>query len=347
MSDLDDLREAFKVHVDTQLQSFKDRELDVTKRHADLHAQRDELEKQCRELEEQKAALASELAERSDLEVSDDDIVELNVQGELMTTMRGTLRQVPLSRLAVMFSGRWEEKLSKDAQGRYFLDYQPTCFRKILEYLVAKQLAGEDHIPLVEIDPDLAASFEVLVHYLGLTDAFYGGPRFCRLLKSATVHLSDDALVARNDNVGEGYVLGDHAYKNELAEFTLAIETLDPEFARMFIGVMADGHSFKSDNSFRGNPGAFGWAGVGQVWVAGKSEQGLGEYPMEILRQGLELTLTLDCRSRRNVLCLRAEGDEKEYRISGLPEGKTWRIHVNMVGEGDQVRLVNVKKLVK
>ena len=60
-------------------------------------------------------------------------------------------------------------------------------------------------------------------------------------------------------------VSGEYPYKDELVEFTLLIERLDREFARMFIGVMADGHTFNSDNSFQGNAGAFGWAGVGQV----------------------------------------------------------------------------------
>ena len=63
---------------------------------------------------------------------------------------------------------------------------------------------------------------------------------------------------------------GEYAYKNELVEFTLAIEKIDREFARMFIGVLADGYPFSSDNSFKGNAGAFGWAGVGQVGQLGR-----------------------------------------------------------------------------
>ena len=55
----------------------------------------------------------------------------------------GSALQVPESRLAIMFGGKWEDKMVKDSQGRYFLDYVPSCFRKILECLVTKQLAGE------------------------------------------------------------------------------------------------------------------------------------------------------------------------------------------------------------
>ena len=55
----------------------------------------------------------------------------------------------------------------------------------------------------------MTASFEILVRHLGLEEAFFGGPKFSRTMKGATVRLSEDALVARNDAVGEGYVVGE------------------------------------------------------------------------------------------------------------------------------------------
>ena len=67
---------------------------------------------------------------------------------------------------------------------------------------------------------------------------------------------------------------------------------------------------------------------------------------MEFLCEGLELVVTLDCRRGRNTLALRTEANGPEYHINGLPEGQRWRFHVNMVGEGDQVRLVNVRTII-
>lgn len=34
-----------------------------------------------------------------------------------------------------MFSGRWEQNVDQDADGRIFLDFDPYCFQQILSYL--------------------------------------------------------------------------------------------------------------------------------------------------------------------------------------------------------------------
>lgn len=70
----------------------------------------------------------------SQLEVVDtSDIIELNVGGELITTTRGTLTSTQGSMLAAMFSGRWEDQLTLDKDGRVFLDLSPYAIRKIIE----------------------------------------------------------------------------------------------------------------------------------------------------------------------------------------------------------------------
>ena len=42
-----------------------------------------------------------------------------------------------------MFSGRWEDRLERDSEGRVFLDYNPYCFGKILDYLWAMQVGDK------------------------------------------------------------------------------------------------------------------------------------------------------------------------------------------------------------
>ncbi|CAD7703281.1 unnamed protein product [Ostreobium quekettii] len=345
MSDYEALRTTFLSQVDRQLESFKERDKDLHQQREELRDRSEEVDREQQRLQQEREGLEREKAQMQKVQVQDDDVVELNVQGEVMCTLRGTLTQIPDSKLAYMFNGRWEDKMRKDSQGRYFLNYMPSCFRKILDHLTTRELTGDHPLPTPTVDADMAASYEILVHHLGLNVAFFGGFKFSRTLKSTSVRLSPDALMARNDSAGEGYVLGEHGYKNKVVEFTLLIEKLDAEFARMFIGVLAEGHPLNSDNSFRGNPGAFGWAGAGQVWVAGKRQQGLGDYPKALLCEGLALMVTLDCRDGHNVMSLRSEAKGTEYQIAGLPEGQCWRIHVNMVGEGDQVRFVNVRTL--
>ena len=73
-------------------------------------------------------------------------MVELNVGGEFYTTTLGTLRKIPGSKLAEMFSS--SAKACTDAEGRFFIDRPGTYFGPILEYLRSGQLPRQ-HIPEV------------------------------------------------------------------------------------------------------------------------------------------------------------------------------------------------------
>ncbi|KAK6636627.1 hypothetical protein RUM43_010289 [Polyplax serrata] len=61
-------------------------------------------------------------------------VVELNVGGVFYTTSLTTLRKVPNSLLAGMFSGRTDPP-PKDVKGKYFLDRDGVLFRYVLDYL--------------------------------------------------------------------------------------------------------------------------------------------------------------------------------------------------------------------
>jgi hypothetical protein len=95
-------------------------------------------------VERQRDALA---AERAALEAeralmagaaTDSDLVQLNVGGALCCTQRRTLACASGSLLAAMFSGRWEQSLVRDADGRAFLDDDPEEFRALLGALRAR-----------------------------------------------------------------------------------------------------------------------------------------------------------------------------------------------------------------
>ncbi|XP_012599984.1 BTB/POZ domain-containing protein KCTD14 isoform X1 [Microcebus murinus] len=73
-------------------------------------------------------------------------VVELNVGGEFYTTTLGTLRKLPGSKLAEMFSS--SAKACTDAEGRFFIDRPGTYFRPILDYLRSGQVPRQ-HIPEV------------------------------------------------------------------------------------------------------------------------------------------------------------------------------------------------------
>eukprot|EP00904_Undaria_pinnatifida_P000590 jgi/Undpi1/10531/HiC_scaffold_29.g12981.m1 len=73
-----------------------------------------------------------------------DPVVELNVRGTRMTTLRSTLQVCPRSALATMFN---EERCpatdkDKDGQGGRLIDCSPTCFSKILDVLRMRKRAS-------------------------------------------------------------------------------------------------------------------------------------------------------------------------------------------------------------
>ena len=71
------------------------------------------------------------------------DNIHLNVGGTEMYVLRDTLTQIKGSRLEVLFSGRWEDKLLRDEKGRVFMDLDARYFKKIVEYLHLLKADGE------------------------------------------------------------------------------------------------------------------------------------------------------------------------------------------------------------
>jgi len=66
-----------------------------------------------------------------------DDVIELNIGGQKMTTLRSTLTVVPNSKLAQMFKKENAKNLRIDKQGAAFFDYNPIHFTYLLDQLRA------------------------------------------------------------------------------------------------------------------------------------------------------------------------------------------------------------------
>lgn len=66
-----------------------------------------------------------------------EEVVELNVGGQRITTLRSTLTAVPNSKLALMFTkgAREERTVSTDSQGAFVFDYNPDHFSYLLDQL--------------------------------------------------------------------------------------------------------------------------------------------------------------------------------------------------------------------
>ncbi len=79
--------------------------------------------------------------------------------------------QAQPSVLAAKFSGRWEGEHDMDEQGCIFVEYDPYCFGKILDFLRSKAIEHPDHPaarPVIAAEHE--AQFNQLVSYLGLED---------------------------------------------------------------------------------------------------------------------------------------------------------------------------------
>jgi hypothetical protein len=102
------------------------------------------LKERVQELDRKKHKIAQA---NGNLDVSDDDLIEMNAGGKIIVTKRSTLTQIQGSRMAALFSGRWDKKLMRDGHGRIFLDVDPICFQAIVDYLNEMNISSKDSPP--------------------------------------------------------------------------------------------------------------------------------------------------------------------------------------------------------
>ncbi|CAF1461929.1 unnamed protein product [Adineta steineri] len=111
----------------------------------------------------------------------EDDVIELNVGGQRITTSRSTLTAVPKSKLALIFmKNNTNAHKSRDNQGVIFFDYNPDQFNYLLDQLRAikrkPQIAVYDIlIEAPKIDTRL--NFSLMLSDLGLGPEQFLSPR--------------------------------------------------------------------------------------------------------------------------------------------------------------------------
>jgi hypothetical protein len=90
--------------------------------------------------------------------------IRLNVGGVGVMVKRSILTLLPDSKLAVLFSGRWDKKLLRDKKNSIFLDVDPVCFQIILDYLTqCSELPGDAPLlSLPEVSEELKTTFDCL-----------------------------------------------------------------------------------------------------------------------------------------------------------------------------------------
>jgi hypothetical protein len=101
-----------------------------------------------------------------DVDVSGEDLVEINAGGKTVSVTRSTLTQFKGTRLEALFSGRWDKKLIRDDAGRIFLDVNPVCFQAIVDSLNEVKISTDDcPAAAPSVDPELK---DILMHQIDL-----------------------------------------------------------------------------------------------------------------------------------------------------------------------------------
>ena len=274
-----------------------------------------------------------------EIEVNNDDIIQLNVGGQKFTTTRFTLRQVNGSLLDTMFSRNWTHGLKHDQDGAIVLDFNPEHFGWILNYLRAKKIATPEKFPVFpKVPKDEVNNFKILLKYLDLTAeiALVQNEKF--FLRSSEVSLQESGIVAVHDSTGgHTYVLGVNVYQRGTIRFKLKLESFQNNNWIM-VGIVKADVVPKGPRSFIW-PGAYGWAfgNYAQLYEDGV-QTGSGLSWKKLSKQGDTVELVLDCDGGKLSLHLPTG---QQYHIV-IPMSQSWRLHVNMYGANDKIRIVEV-----
>jgi hypothetical protein len=142
---------------------------DTMKKLAELMKNR---EKDLEIREEELKKLKTRLEEEYPNHGQADDVLDLNIGGTPMSVLRRTLTQIDGSTLAAKFSGRWDESLTKDANGRFFIDQDFALFERLINYLRELSCQTEStefpRPPKFE-DMSLERRFNTMVEYYEMT----------------------------------------------------------------------------------------------------------------------------------------------------------------------------------
>ena len=269
------------------------------------------------------------------------DFIQLNVGGQKFTTTRSTLCQVEGSLLAAMFSGRWEDPVERDQDGVVFLDFNPEYFGWILDYLRAKKISSpEDPAVLAEVPKNQIKNFNTLLEYLGLSDEILPTVRTDKFnVCSSGVAVQKNGRVAFHDsNKGHKCVLGENVYQRGIVRFKLKLESFqDSEW--IFVGMLKAEVKAKNEGSFF-RIDSKGWV-LGKNGYQGMYKNGsFKKYDSLVnqTKQGDTVELALDCDAAKFSLHLPTG---QKFQID-IPKSQAWRLHVNMYGANDKIRIVSV-----
>ena len=288
-------------------------------------------------------ALNAEKQRMEAIEVSDDDIIHLNVGGQKFSTTRATLCQVEGSLFATMFNGRWEDRVKRDKDGVVFFDFNLEYFGWILDYLRAKKISSpENPAVLAEVPKNQMKNFNSLLEYLGLSDEilptssteFVHNEKFN--WRSSGITVQENGKVAVNDSESHKFVLGENVYQRGIVRFKLKLESFRNNHWIM-VGIVKAEFVPNGNSSFSWT-GSNGWSLGSNGQVYNKGSHTYNDSLKNLSKQGDTVELALDCDAGK--LSLHLPTGQK-FQID-IPKFQAWKLHVNMHGANDKIRIVEV-----
>lgn len=93
--------------------------------------------------------------------------IEIKCSGQLFVVSQQVLCSIKGSALSEMFSDDFLPRLPTDPEGRYVLDFNPICFRYVVDYLMNRRLRPDAPTPIIPREQQ--ASMELLAEELRLT----------------------------------------------------------------------------------------------------------------------------------------------------------------------------------
>ena len=142
------------------------------------------LDRAWKQLYSAQEALETEKKQMEEMNGEDTVVIELNVGKMNHTVQRSALTSVDGSLISNMFSGRWDQQLGRDKEGRVFLDFDPHLFGIILNHLRHLGYARNSFFNADLVEECKRPAFLQLVLYLGLDSIFANVPRIqCEMVQ--------------------------------------------------------------------------------------------------------------------------------------------------------------------
>ena len=157
-------------------------------------------------------------------------------------------------------------------------------------------------------------------------------------LRSSEVSLQENGIVAVHGSTqGHTFVLGKNVYQRGTIRFKLKLESFQNNHWIM-VGIVKADVVPKGPNSYEWT-GTYGWSlgNNAQLYENGV-QTGIFRSWKKLSKQGDTVELILDCDGDKLSLHLPTG---QQYHIV-IPKSQSWRLHVNLWGANDKIRIVEV-----